>query len=62
MKFLCPQCLTIADVEPTSPEHEIVSVYCLHAGTRIGGGSEPVRMEPVTDPVPTRSEPAPVGS
>jgi hypothetical protein len=39
-----------------------VSVYCLHAGTRIGGGSEPVRMEPVTDPVPTSSEPAPVGS
>jgi hypothetical protein len=62
VKFLCPRCLKIADVEPTSPEHEIVSVYCLHAGTWIDGGSEPIRMVPVTDPVPGHPEPATAGS
>jgi hypothetical protein len=52
--FRCP-CGHEAQVTPRDV-YEVVSVYHLHARARVGGGTEPVRMEEVPVPV---SAPAP---
>jgi hypothetical protein len=63
MKFVCPKCLKIAEVEPRSPEHEIVSVYCLHRSFQPLTCSEAVQMEAVLEPQPeARRMPASVGA
>ena len=55
--FRC-SCGHVAEVTPRDG-YEIASVSHLHNGARVGGGSEPVRMEEVPAPAPV-STPEPV--
>ena len=60
MRFFCPQCLKVVDLERSALDWEIVSAYCLHSGARFGGGSEVVRMESAPISAAIISEPASV--